>query len=279
MVNGLENMVNEMVRWNRAIITSDIHMGIQDNKCLDIVQQYIRDYKSTIKQYIDLGDGIDNPFMSKYPVDPRYVLDAQTEFDMFAGYLADIHHIIPRAKKILIPGNHDKGRLNNSKRLNRGVASLRNLLYENVLKEAIEKTDTPLKNFVFSNGGYKHKFTSRHTDLFLHGDPSMDANIKGGVTGVRRTAEMYPFNGNIYMGHSHWHMESPRRFPGKNVVSLGCLANTDKLKKMYLNHHPYENGFGIIKYNSKEKLYFFEYVPIVNGIAVAEGKTYRGKAK
>lgn len=275
---NLESIVSDtMVNKNDfkyAVLVTDRHTGIESDVCDKILKKYIKDNKSKITHYIDLGDGIDNPHMSHFPVDPKFIMTAQEEFDLYAAHLKDIHNLIPRAKKIIIAGNHDKSRLSNAKNLNRGLASLRNIQYENVLKEAMTNVGIPLKLWDIGKNTATVKFTRSYTDLFTHGDPRMDPNIKGGVTGIRRTAETYPHEGNVYMGHGHWFQRMPRKYPNKFVTMLGGMMDIKKMEKMYIGHHPYQNGFGVIKYNKKEDLYVFEYYPIVKGVTVIDGKIY-----
>lgn len=265
-----------MGQYEQILIYADRHTGIESKESDNVIKKYIADNKKYIKYVIDLGDGIDNPFMSDFPVDPKFVLSAQEEFDMYAKHWYEIEKLVPNSKKVIIAGNHDKARLDKAKNLKRGLASLRNLQYESILKEALSNYNINLKNFTFADPNYELKVTKSNSALFTHGDPRLDPNIKGGVTGARRTAEMYPFNGNIYMGHQHHHIEYPRRFEGKHLVVLGGMFDIEKMKKMYMNQHPYENGFGVIFYNKKKDLYLFEYIKIEKGVAIINGKTYNG---
>lgn len=264
----------ETVNWDLAVLTTDRHTGMHSDVCDYIVKSYIADNAKRIKYFIDLGDGLDNPFMSKFPVDAEYALSAQEEFDMFAEYLTEIDNLIPNAQKIILEGNHDAGRLDNTKRLNRGIASLRNIQYENVLTDSLLESGANIKRFILGNKTHIVELTKNNRMLLTHGDPKLDPRIKGGVTGVRRTAETYPFDGDIYMGHGHWYQQSPRQYNGKHVVMLGGLFDIEKMKKAYLNHHPYENGFGVVKFNKKRDLRFFQYVPINKGIANVGGVSY-----
>ena len=274
---GLETMVRKAKltgEWKQVVVYADRHSRIASEDADLILKKYIRDNKKQITHIVDLGDGIDNPFMSVYAVDPYFKQSAQEEFDEYAEHLAELDHIVPNAHKILLAGNHDKTRLDNTKKLNRGLASLRNLQYESVLKEALSGAGANVAKFKMADPSYTIKMTKNNSALFTHGDPRIDPHVKGGVTGARRTAEMYPFDGDIYMGHTHQHVLVPRRYEGKHLSSLGGMFDTEKMKKLYVSYHPYETGFVVIKYNKKRDLRIFQYVPIVKGRAIIDGTEY-----
>ncbi len=260
--------------WKQVVLYADRHSRIASVEADLIMKKYIKDNKKHITHVIDMGDGIDNPFMSVYAVDPHFKQSAQEEFDEYAEHLAELDKIVPDAFKILIAGNHDKTRLDNTKKMNRGMASLRNLQYESVLKEALAGCGANLDRFKLVDPAYTLKLTRSNSALFTHGDPRIDPNVKGGVTGARRTAEMYPFDGDIYMGHTHQHSLVPRRYDGKHLAILGGMFDTKKMKKLYVSYHPYETGFGVIKYNKKRDLRVFQYIPIIKGRAMIDGTEY-----
>lgn len=284
-MRGLEELVEIMnkeydtVKFDIAVVYGDRHTGIEDAPSDIILKKYIRDNKKDIKYVIDLGDGIDNPFMSDWPVDPKFKLTAQDELDMYAAHWNEINKLVPNATKVIIPGNHDSGRIIRSKNLKRGLASLRNLEYKNMLGEAFDQVGLDVEKFIVPDVKYEAEFIKGQKDVFTHGDPRLDPNIKGGACAVRRTAEMYPSKGNIFMGHGHWYQTYPRKFPGTQCVMLGMMANIPEMEAHYVNFHPYDNGFGIIRYNRKEGLCIFDYVRIQNGLAVIDGKQYGGLIK
>jgi len=265
--------LNEM-KLNQAIVYGDRHTAITSESCDRILKNYMKDNKSTITHIVDVGDMVDNPFMSIFDVNPEFTLSAQEEFDLYSAHIKEMQTIVPKAKIHLIPGNHDKSRLNNSKKLNRGLASLRNLEFENVLYESMIQNKVNLKNFKIHNRTCEIMFTKNDGVLFTHGDPRLDYNVKGGVTGVRRTAETYPTQLNIIMGHGHRHFEIPRRYPNTKIMMIGGMFNIPKMKKSYFNMNPYENGFAIIYYNKKTNFFNIQYVDITKNGAYVNGKIY-----
>ena len=254
--------MNEM---KKAIFYADAHFDKQSDEALQVMYDYIDDNSDDVKFICDLGDGIDNPYMSTFPVDPYDVTPAQDEFDMYADHLKTLQDLSPKSHKYLMAGNHDKARLNNAKNLNRGIASLRNLQYESVLSEAMKEagiTSAQGKKFHFCDRQEDIKLTPSNIVTIMHGDPRLNPYIKGGVTGIRRTAEMYP-NGNwLIMGHGHWYQFNPRMYDDKAAIMIGCMADVEKMKEAYMNHHPYSNGFGVMHYDPRADKAFWEYKEI-----------------
>jgi len=268
---------NAESQWKIGIAFSDAHIKYGDEASIEIIKEYMRDNKKNITHILDLGDGVDNPFMSDFPVNADFNTSAQDEFDMYAEFTKDVHKIAPKANYYIVAGNHDKGRLNKAKNLNRGIASLRNVAYEAVLKEALTNQKVDLSKFTFVDGYKTLKLTRSNNLTITHGDPRLDTNVKGGVTGARRTAEMYPVDGDIYMGHIHTSKTVPRRYPGKHLYSLPMIANIKAMKDVYLSYNPYENGFMIFKYNKEKNLLLHTPVNIVNGTANVDGTIYEYK--
>ena len=260
--------------WREAVIFSDRHTGIESQQCDSILKEYLTDHKRFVDYIVDVGDCVDNPFMSDYPVNPDFKNNAQEDFDNYAKFVREIQKITPYSEIIIVPGNHDKGRLDSKKNLNRGLASLRCLNFENILKESFKEQKCNLKHINIANTNYELKLTPSNDILFSHGDPRLDPNIKGGLAGARRTATEYPCTGDIIIGHGHEHKVFPRKYEGKMLIQLGGMFDIDKMKEHYIGYHPYTNGFLVIKYNKSTDQRFLEYHEIKNGQALIDGVLY-----
>lgn len=267
---GLEEMIKE------ALVIADRHTPAHSERCDKIVKDYIKDNKKRITHFVDLGDCIDNPYMSVFPVDPYWKENPQEEFDAYAEFIADIQSELPKANYIIMAGNHDKGRLTNAKNLNRGIASLRNVEYENVMKEAFAQAGVKNRKVFFEDGEYDLPLTKSNTVTFMHGDPRLNPYIKGGVTGTRRTAEMYPNSNDLIMGHKHKYESYSRNHEGKICMVTDGIYDIEKMKAMYLSHHPYTNGFVRILYDTKADKRWIEHIAIEGGVANIDGKLYKG---
>ena len=266
---GLEDMIKE------AVIISDRHTPAHSEKCDKIIKEYVEDNKKRITHFIDLGDCIDNPYMSTFPVDPYWKDNPQEEFDQYAEFVADIQERIPKSAYYIIPGNHDKGRLDNAKNLNRGIASLRNLEYETVMKEAMSNNGVKLKKVFFEDKEFNLPLTKSNTLTLVHGDPRLNTYIKGGVTGTRRTSEMYPKANDIIMGHKHKYEVFSRNFPGKVCMVTDGVYDIKQMENMYLAHHPYTNGFVRVLYDKAKDQRWIEHISIEEKGAIIDGKVYK----
>jgi len=264
-----------MKRYELIVVTADKHMPMLDKRADKIVYQYIKDNKDMVKYYVDLGDFIDNPNMSVFPLDPEYHWTAQQEIDMYIKNLKKYSQLIPNAEFILIKGNHDYGRIENTKRMNRGIASLRALKLENLLKEAMNKYNVNIKKLHIEDR-YILKKGKINPIIFIHGDPRLDPYIKSGVTGLRRTAEMYPLEGDIVIGHKHQIATYPRLLGETSIYSVGALMDIRKIAKQYISYHGYQNGFMVIAINPRTGESYFQQIPIIDGRAVINGKIYKG---
>jgi len=286
MTNSLETIItNETevkrmtTKWKKVVVYTDRHSSIADMPSDNIIKKYMSNNKKSITHIVDLGDGVDNPFMSDYAVDPSFVLSSQEEFDLYARHINEMSKIVPEAKKIIVPGNHDKSRMDKAKRMNRGIASMRSMQYESILKESILNDGGSLNNVKIAGQNYQLKLTRDHKVCFTHGDPRLDPNMKSGMTGARRTAMEYPFEGDLIWGHGHEYKQFPRKYKGHFAVQLDMMASIEEMESHYVGWHPYSNGFGVIHYNTKENTRFFQHIPIIEGKAVIDGKLYNGNNK
>jgi len=270
---SLDNMVK--TEWRKAIFYSDAHFGKEDLECLSILYEYIANNKSSIEKVIDNGDIIDNENMSDFPVDPYNKLTSQEQFDMYSKHVK-LMQTLGNFDFYLMAGNHDKARHTNKKNLNKGLASLRCTQFENVVRESFDRYDVKSK-YTLCDGKERIKLTKNNYVTFFHGDPRLTAYLKGGVTGPRRTAEMYPNQDWLICGHGHWWQIISRNIEDKLYVMLPMMANKKKMAESYLNHHPYGNGFGVMHYNVKKDKAYFEPITIENGLAYIDGKEYNGK--
>lgn len=247
---------------------TDEHFPFVSENMQQITQQYVANNHDRISHVVFLGDGIDNPGMSVFPEKPDHPTRLQDELDMLVDHIHNYHELAPHAKLLYCHGNHDVGRLESTKSLNRSMASLRSLQFKNLMKEsALEQ-------------GYRLpvSFADSHRVgpfYFVHGDPRIDPYIKGGVTGTRRTAEMHPEEGNIVMGHQHRVVTHPRPKGDASVHVVGAMFDTNKIAQQYKSYHGYQNGFMVISYSDKFNWYQVENftVPHKSGLYI-DGEWY-----
>lgn len=265
--------------WKRAVFYGDAHFSYESKPSLDIMYQYLEEHNKDIEYVVDLGDIIDNSAMSTFPVHPDDKDTPQEQFDDYARHVKVIQELVPSSMQYIMTGNHDAGRLSNSKNLNRGIASLRNLQFENILKDSFNEYDVDKNKVNVVVKEYTIPLTKNNNVTIFHGDPRMNPHVKGGVTGARRTAEMYPNMNWLIQGHVHQYREIPRPHEGKSLIVLDAMADIEHLKNAYLNYHPYTNGFGVMHYNKRKDKAVWQHISIDNGEAIIDGKIYKGKKR
>ncbi len=246
---GLEEMVKGYK--NRMIVgMTDQHFPYVDERMERITLRYVRKNKSKITDIVFMGDGVDNPGMSKYPQRPEDDTLLQEELDLYTKHIGKYKEIVPNANIYVIAGNHDLGRFDSVKKMNRSLASLRALDFKKLLRESFKEQNI---NPEFEFGDY----FKLGDNVFVHGDPKIDPRLKGGATGPRRTADTYPdFDSDIFYGHTHQAIKVPRpksHFAKdiKSVYVVPAMGNVAKMQEQYTSYNAYQNGFVSINYDKE----------------------------
>lgn len=233
-------------KLEQIVVMADQHIPFLSKRMERITLDYTKDNSLDIGKFVFLGDGCDNPGMSKFPQRAEDNQTLQEEIDAYITHINKYVEIVPDAEVVLIAGNHDKGRYDMVRSLNKNMASLRATEFENLLKESI------------LNAGYHWDFSLHDVYTFedvtfTHGDPRIDPYIKGGATGARRTAEMYPELGDIVMGHKHQVITYPRTKGDHSLYVVGAMFDIDEVAEQYKSYHGYQNGFLVITDEGKVK--------------------------
>jgi hypothetical protein len=256
-----------------AVAIYDKHIPYHSPVMEKITLDYIRDTKPNY--IIDGGDLIDNPGMSIFDPDPNHRRDTQEEIDMAVQYLARLHEASPESKIILIPGNHDVGRLERLKTLHGfGLKNLRSLDYVKLIKESAEYQGVDIGDVEF-----KEKFELGPGMVFVHGDPRMTPEVLGGVNGPKRTADSAGFAGkHVVYGHSHQVRTEASKWGNRFVHMTG--ASMDLNHKGYVHQSEYQNGILVVHYNPQVRpnpVYHVQNVALQpNNTMIIDGKEYRG---
>jgi hypothetical protein len=236
----------ELTLEELVLAMGDQHIPHLSERMERITLSITKDNAKKIKHIIFMGDGVDNPAMSEFPERPDNDHLLQKELDEFVIHAEKYRKIVPNAKFYYINGNHCKGRLDRVKNLNRSLAGLRNLDFENLIKESCSKY-APKLSFSFHD-------TLRLKGInFSHGDKRIDPYIKEGVHGTANTARLYPFEGPIVTAHGHTVDQIPRPRGDCSCYRIGAMFDIDELAKQYRSFHGYQNGFMIIRISGEDK--------------------------
>lgn len=88
----------------KGIIINDEHIPFQDQKIIDLVFDFVRDFKPDIID--DLGDTIDLWQISSFDKDPARKNTIQKDLDKYKGYLKTLRSLAPNAEIEVHLGNH-----------------------------------------------------------------------------------------------------------------------------------------------------------------------------
>jgi predicted phosphodiesterase len=256
---GLEEMVKQI------LVMADEHAPHIDERMARITKDYAANNREDIQHVVLLGDGVDNPGMSFFPERPDNKYTLQEEVDEYVRHLSDYAKILPNAKFHYIHGNHCKGRLDSTKNIKKSMAGLRNLKFEKIMQESMQEQGIKL------DVDFQDNLVLWDT-MFVHGDPRIDPYIKGGATGVRRTAEMYPFQGNLVMGHKHQVISYPRVKGDSSVYVVGAMFNIKDIAQQYKSYHGYQNGFMVVSKDGKNLQ--FDNIEVKKGPLYIDGGIY-----
>lgn len=267
---ALETMIN---KYETAVFLTDEHIPYVSESVVSIVEQYLKDAKP--KYRVHGGDLFDNPGMSTFEKDPNHRMDSQEEIDRAVQYLNRLHVASPKTRTIILPGNHDVGRLERLKSI-QGMAlkNLRALDYKQLILESSKTQGLPIGEVEF-----KDRWTLGPGMLFVHGDPRMTPEIVSGVNGPKRTADTHPFDGHVMYGHSHQCQSVSSKWGSRRVFMVPALM--DLSHKGYVHQSEYQNGFAVIHYAPQVRprpIYHVQNVVVeANGSVIVDGKEYRGK--
>lgn len=277
---ALETIVNNNMKsmrqsYQTALVLTDEHIPYASSEMISIAEQYLRDTKPQVR--IHLGDIIDNPGMSEFDPDPNHRRDSQEEIDEAVQYLHKLHAASPDTKVVLIPGNHDVGRLERLKSTKgMGLKNLRSLDFFKLIKESAGYQGLEIGEVQFVP-----EYELGPGMVFVHGDGRMTPQILGGVNGPKRTADSSSFSGkHVVHGHSHQVRTETSKWGDRFVHQVGAMM--DLKHKAYTHFSQYQNGMAVIHYQPQARpkpLYHVQNVLVQGGVGVIDGKEYVGGRK
>ena len=256
--------------YETCVFITDEHIPYVNEEMVGIVEQYLLDNKP--KYRVHGGDLFDNPGMSDFDPDPNHRRDTQEEIDEVVQYLGRLHRASPDTKTVVLFGNHDYARLERKKsQVPYGMKNLRALKLPALIQESAREQEVEIGDVQFAK-----EWTLANSVTFFHGDPRMEHRMKGGVTGPRRTAEMFPGDNHLVMGHRHRMMVARDQWLDREVHQVAALLDPNFVH--YNTHSKYENGFLVIHYRPqvrpKPEMHF-QNVLLRNGGVMLDGKVYK----
>lgn len=252
-----------------AVLYGDSHFPFQDEAALDIVGQVVRVSRPDF--IVHMGDPIDAYQLSRFDKNPRRLHTLQDEIDECRAHLVSMRILAPKARYILLEGNHpDRLRrmLWNMPEQVKALNSLR--AFTAVMTwPALLGLDELGVEFVPYGEESKHTFLPKF--LVKHG------SVVRKLSAYTARAELDKYNKSGASGHTHrlgqfFHRDSN----GNHIwIETGC---TCKLDPEYAQDPDWQQGCVVMTFEPATGAFQAETVYIHNGSAVFRGQFYKARA-
>lgn len=248
---------------SRMVISSDVHMGAQDDYVLNAKIAFMRDFKPDC--YIENGDLYDFWSISRFDKEPEKWLDIggrlQEEFDVASDHWQEVCNISKRVEYIL--GNHED-RLNRLVKANQGLFKLRALNWHTL-------AGIPQRVKI-------HPYGTR----IKIGPVGIEHGDKIGGAGAKYRAEWALSNRvgeNTVFGHWHLSQTMHKTVLGKVYFAHGLGHQSDLKKQKYASNPNWTHGFAAIEfwYYGNVLNFTFHPITIVNNCFSFGGTMYNGR--
>lgn len=244
-----------------AVHYGDTHFPFADPAALKILYAIIRDLKPQL--IVHHGDLVDAYAISRYDKDPAHRTTLDKEIQLAAEHLATVAALAPKARRILLEGNHE----DRLRRLlwNEAAGPLREVL---ALTKVEERLNWPfLLDLAGSGWEWKKKEILFGKMILKHG------SVVRAHSAASAKAEQERYSKSGISGHTH-RMGSffVRDWNGTHGWwEHGCLCKTDP---QYVEDPNWQQGLVVVTWSKQRDYFSVEPVAINKGRAVFRGKFY-----
>lgn len=239
--------------YTKVVFVSDIHAPFHDPQAIKACLSFIKWYQPEIVVF--MGDVIDFYAISSFSKDPQRALGLQDEIDATVETLTRFRKMAPKAKMILLRGNHEYRLQKYLWTRAAELSGLRDLTVPHLLKldelkiEYNKDGKMVINKTIIKHGNIVRKFASY----------SAKGEFENcGISGVsahthRMGVYFHTHEGGLFV----W-------------MECGCLCN---LNPEYMEGKVanWQHGFGIGFYKSNSDRFHLDFIPIVKGKAMAYG--------
>lgn len=246
--------------YDVIIAAGDFHIPFEDKKATSILKQYLKERQPDT--LIFNGDFLDCYSLSKFTKDPSRITQLQDDINYARKELRQYRKLLPNADiYYMIKGANHEERLQKylwSKAPE--LAKLEGLRIEKLL-ELDELGIKPITDRIWISLGNEL--------LITHGD------LVRKFSGYSAKGMFDKHGKSILMNHTHrlgahYH----RNATGMHAAfENGCMCD---LNPEYIFNPDWQQGFSIIYKKKGKNRFYVEQVPIIDGVAIIEGKEYRG---
>ena len=252
-------------KWFTAVIYGDTHFPFQDDSALAVVLALIKDVKPDV--ILHVGDVLDSWQISKFDKDPTRRDTLQDNIDQARIHLHQIAQIAPKAKRVLLEGNHET-------RLTRAIWQLDGAQREFARLRVFQKAMTWPRLLELDAIGWKfvpEREQSRTSVLPKLITKHGTVIRKWSAFSAKGEWEKYGRSG--VSGHTHrlgWFVH--RDHNGRsNWAESGCTCLLDP---PYATDLDWAQGAVVMTWNADRKLQNVEFVGIRDGAAIWRDREY-----
>lgn len=207
---------------HKFIVASDFHFPYQDDKAIEQLLVFIKDYKPNTA--ILNGDVLDFYCLSRFDKDPERIGSLQSELDQVSEFLKELRGVCKKSTQIIyVLGNHED-RLRKYIWTHNELAGLDNLKIERMIDIKTPNVKITkrfnLGELLFTHGSIVRKYSAYTANAEL------DKYQNSGASG--HTHRLGSFFQSGYFGNREWH-------------ESGCMCRLDAV---YLDSEPnWQQGF------------------------------------
>ncbi len=252
-------------KFTTAVLYGDTHVPFGDAAAVKVVQGVIRDVRPDV--LVNMGDLVDCWQISRFDKDPKRLDTLQDNIDGARKHLHEMAQIAPKARRVLLEGNHEN-------RLTRVIASLeggqRELAKLRAFQEAIQ-----WPNLLQLNGiGWQwvpEREQSRTPIL-----PKIITKLGNVVrkwSGWSGKGEWEKYGRSGASGHTHrlgWFVHRDHN-GNANWIETGCTCQLDADDGVDFD---WQQGCVVVTWSADHRLQNTEFVAIRDGSALWRAKEY-----
>ena len=253
----------------KALLYGDTHFPYQDDSALAIVAAIAQDLQPDV--LVHMGDLVDSSHLSlKFKPDPHRTVSLQDEIDMARKHLAQMRMLLPKAKIVVLEGNHEE-------RLTRVLWNLEGPAKALSLLTGVKHALTwPVLLGTEQLGIEFVPYAEQSKHLFLPKFIVKHGSVVRQLSSYTARAEWAKYGRSGASGHTHrlgmfWHRDH-----NGNHVWLET-GTTMRLDPDYTTDPDWQQGCVVVTFDPKTGAPGVEPVYIANGIGMWRGKLYAAK--
>lgn len=251
-----------------AVLYGDTHVPFADEGAIKVVQGVIRDVRPDV--LVNMGDLVDCWQISRFDKDPKRLDTLQDNIDGARKHLHQMAQIAPKARRVLLEGNHEN-------RLSRCIASLeggqRELAKLRAFQDAIQWPNLlQLAGIGWEWVGERDQSRTPILPKII----TKHGNIVRKWSGWSGKGEWEKYGRSGASGHTHrlgWFVHRDHN-GNANWIETGCTCVLDA---EYGVDFDWQQGCVVVTWSADHRLQNVEFVAIRDGAAIWRAKEYGGK--